>query len=268
MPLVFVHGVKNRIGSSYQEATAAREALFRRFALAGLCPHPDRATVLSPYWGGHAAEFAWDLACLPEDDAESLGAADSDPEVSPLAAALRAHAGQQAPPDRILAAAAGADFPGTIDLLFAAGAVEADVDAAEFAEAAARAAAYADAHPVGPAWVAEAATDDDFLDRLENDIENTTAMPTGAGGQEARASRRWGPATSWVRSGQGRTDCTQPWAARWAPPSTTCCAGTLSRPRPRSLATCSSTSTGAAPRRIPATSRRSYSPVCGRRRRR
>lgn len=178
MPLVFVHGVKNRVGPAYQEAVEARTALFRRFALGGLCPAPDRATVLSPYWGGCAAEFRWNFACLPVDDGtESLGG--DDPQVIPLATAIQALTADGTAPDRTLTAAAGADFPGTIDLLFAAGAVEADADAdaEEFAEAAQRAAAYADSHPDPPEWLSRVSTDDEFLDRLQEEIERT--RPTG-----------------------------------------------------------------------------------------
>jgi hypothetical protein len=188
MPLVFVHGVNNRMGSGYQEAVAARDALFRRFTLGALTPAPAAATIENPYWGDRGADFRWGLASLPtDDDAQSLGLAEGDPEMAPLAAAVAARAAEfgaaggpaDIPPGEVLLASARADFPGTVDLLVAAGAVEADDEADGFAETAARAAAYADAHPQRPGWVAEVGSDEEFLDRLQTEVDAT--VPTVAG---------------------------------------------------------------------------------------
>jgi pimeloyl-ACP methyl ester carboxylesterase len=179
MPLVFIHGVNNRIRPGYQEATAARDALFRKFALAALCQAPDAATICNPFWGGQGAIFRWGLACLPlDDDSESLGP-DADTEMEPLAASTLARAGTEAPTSRILVTAAQADFPGTVDDMLAAGAVEADTDTASFAEGAVRAAAYADAHPQPPSWVLGIRSDEEFLDRLLAEIEGAAPSVPG-----------------------------------------------------------------------------------------
>lgn len=191
MPLIFIHGVNNRMAPGYQESVAARDALFRRFTLAALTKAPEHATVLNPYWGDQGASFRWGLACLPgEGDAESLGAADADPQMVALAAAAAATAGSAAAADHPLLAAARADFPTAVDLVFAAAAVEARADeAAGLAELAARAAAYADAHPRPPDWLADVADDDALLDRLAAEIDATTptneAAAAPAAGYEA-----------------------------------------------------------------------------------
>ena len=182
MPLVFVHGVNNRMRAGYQEATAARNALFRRFTLTSLVPSPDAATILNPYWGARGANFRWGLACLPiEDDTESLGGAEPDPLLEPLAAAAVAQAGSDGAVGNLLVAVARSDFPGMIDVVFAAGAVEAGDDADAFAETAARAAAYADAHREPPTWLADTGSDEEFLDRLQAEIQDTLPATPAAG---------------------------------------------------------------------------------------
>ncbi|MFD4637863.1 hypothetical protein ACFWN2_11145 [Lentzea sp. NPDC058436] len=71
MTLVYVHGIGNRPGRSYEAAARRREALFRRVLLpaAGL---PDTPIVM-PHWGCLTREPRWGLASLPHRGTERLG---------------------------------------------------------------------------------------------------------------------------------------------------------------------------------------------------
>lgn len=79
MPIVFVHGVNNRRDDGYRENEAARNGFLRDIVAQALKLPPGKLTILSPYWGGDAAKFAWNMAVMPDSDEEfeSFGA---DPE--------------------------------------------------------------------------------------------------------------------------------------------------------------------------------------------
>jgi hypothetical protein len=78
VPLVFVHGVGNRINAGYRAGQATRDALFRRFLL-----HDHRrgdgsaVMVENPFWGDLGGRLYWDGASLPREDFEALGASDA-----------------------------------------------------------------------------------------------------------------------------------------------------------------------------------------------
>ena len=72
MPLVFVHGVATRRSPDYERGVAARNALFRRYMYPAL-GWDDRIDPFTAYWGGDAAEFRWDHASLPQEDARPSG---------------------------------------------------------------------------------------------------------------------------------------------------------------------------------------------------
>ena len=80
MPVVFVHGVNNRPGPSWDEGVLARRSLFRRFMLPSLVNDPAKVTFHDPMWGPLGANFRWDQAALPPYDgsAEALGPEDRD----------------------------------------------------------------------------------------------------------------------------------------------------------------------------------------------
>ncbi|MET9630323.1 hypothetical protein ABZX92_22920 [Lentzea sp. NPDC006480] len=71
MALVYVHGIGNRPGRSYDEAAHRREVLFRTVLLpaAGLTGAP----VVMPCWGGLTRPPRWGLASLPHKGTERLG---------------------------------------------------------------------------------------------------------------------------------------------------------------------------------------------------
>jgi hypothetical protein len=58
--LVFVHGVNTRKGTDYDLEVANRNKLFLEVAWKGV-----PLNIRNTYWGGWAAEFSHDLACLP-----------------------------------------------------------------------------------------------------------------------------------------------------------------------------------------------------------
>jgi tellurite resistance protein len=82
MPLVFVHGVNVRQGetqqekANFQKSVDARDNFFRTIGIAGLVPPPTRLHIENPYWGEHAAKFAYDLASIPAASTETFGPTD------------------------------------------------------------------------------------------------------------------------------------------------------------------------------------------------
>ena len=66
MPLVFVHGVSNRIGPDYLAKEKNRESFFRQLTLPAIVKDTAKTTKITfPYWGDNAAIPHWDHACLP-----------------------------------------------------------------------------------------------------------------------------------------------------------------------------------------------------------
>jgi hypothetical protein len=65
MPIVFVHGVATRKNAAYEKEVRARVALMRSFLLTPFGLKSDKVKFWNPYWGGDAAEFAWEYASLP-----------------------------------------------------------------------------------------------------------------------------------------------------------------------------------------------------------
>lgn len=77
MPLVFVHGVANRMGDDYEAGVANRDALFGRFLLSShRRPDDERVSIFNPYWGDHGGRLHWGGASLPLEDFEVLGTPD------------------------------------------------------------------------------------------------------------------------------------------------------------------------------------------------
>lgn len=214
MPLVFVHGVATRMGPNYDAGAATRDALFRRYLLAGHRRTDGRpVTILSPYWGDLGARLHWDGASLPLEDIEALGG-DDEPLVE-LEASAPAVALDDQPirPDARILAAARSSLPAAVDLLWGASALAAEgqsddrtaADAAALAALAEPVRAYAEANPE-PAWLAEVHTDQDFLTRLEQEVDafTTTAPPaTGARPTEERPAEGEAPEEEWESLGIG-----------------------------------------------------------------
>jgi hypothetical protein len=84
MPLVFVHGVGAREGTTTKERdkftsrVKARDELFREIGLAGLVQPPASLHIENPYWGGYAAKFTHDLGSVPGVGTELFGSTAED----------------------------------------------------------------------------------------------------------------------------------------------------------------------------------------------
>jgi len=84
MPLVFVHGVNVREGTTDDAKKAlvdqvdARDQLFRTIGLGGLVQPPARLHIENPYWGGYGVTLSSNLASLPDPGTEKFGPAVDD----------------------------------------------------------------------------------------------------------------------------------------------------------------------------------------------
>jgi hypothetical protein len=82
MPIVFVHGVNNRVEDSDYNEGVRRKTSFLRAVLApplGILS-PKDMLIEFPYWGGEGAKFRWHQASLPsaQDDVEMLALGSED----------------------------------------------------------------------------------------------------------------------------------------------------------------------------------------------
>lgn len=176
MPLVFVHGVGNRIDGHHAQLSRGRDALFRRHLLS---THERRdgkeIAVHNPYWGGIASSLAWGGASIPQrehTDVEHLGATDPDDDLAELGAAL-VPPGSRLPP---VLATARLGLGEAVDLLWAAAVLEHPEDAEDLARMSRVAVAYAEANPC-PEWLETVHTDAEFLGRLHQELAEAAERP-------------------------------------------------------------------------------------------
>ncbi len=189
MPVVFVHGVNDRPGPSWDEGLLTRRSLFRQFMLPSLVDDPAKVTFHDPMWGPLAANFRWDQAALPsyEGGAEALGPSDRD--------ALE------------IAASSGADFDSVdgdallqtarlnlvlaVDTAWAASAqtLADEADAEAWAELGRQANAYA-GRTRSPAWLQAVTDDTEFVRRLQEEVEAASAACSGLSASRRRSRRR------------------------------------------------------------------------------
>lgn len=190
MPLVFVHGVSVRTGRDYDEFEAARSALFKSTTLTDLVPQPGPDTVLNPYWGGHGADFAFGLASIPKKSTEFLGAGDELPATM-LGQSSLAEADD---PDRVLIDIAQSSLEEAVDVLWASTSeLMRGSDLDDLADFGRQASVYARA--VGnPQWLSEVRNNEEFVDRLQREIE---------GWQPATAQLEAAEAPTWESLGFG-----------------------------------------------------------------
>ena len=172
MPLVFVHGVANRMGDAYQRGVATRNALFRRFLLSAHSRSDGQEPViLSPYWGDKGGRLHWDGASLPLEDFENLGVAENLPLVNLYATACPD--GEVNEANRAVLDVAHRSLPEAVDLLWGVGALE-HGNTKEGSDALAalgmQAWRYAQANP-HPAWLDEVPNDQALIDRLAQEVE-------------------------------------------------------------------------------------------------
>lgn len=75
MPIVFVHGVNNRIEDvDYAEGVACKTEFLKTLLAPGLGLDVAKVSVFFPYWGGEGVKFRWNQASVPSgsDDVEAL----------------------------------------------------------------------------------------------------------------------------------------------------------------------------------------------------
>ncbi len=167
MPLVFVHGVGNRLGPGYAAGSAMREALFRHFLLKP-CSRTDgqQIAVLSPYWGELGSRMHWNGASLPLWQLEVPGSAES------TLIDLYATTAPQAQPDKPLRAVlevARFSLVQAVDVLWGAAALTAG-NHDEAAGLATRVQAYAAVNEQ-PAWTYTVHNDTTFMARLRKEVD-------------------------------------------------------------------------------------------------
>lgn len=178
MPIVFVHGVNNRDNPAYGESEVARNGFLREIVGPALGLKPDGLSILSPYWGGDGARFAWNMAVLPDPGAEFEAFGDAEAEAKGRLTGILA----ESPLSGKVVEDARTAFPAAVELLYAsamAGAKSED-EARDLAKSYILAAAYAEKNPA-PAWVA-GATEGNFADQLLAESDAAAEESFGAGG--------------------------------------------------------------------------------------
>ncbi len=179
MPIVFVHGVNNRLGPSYDAGVKLKaDALKSCFAGATINgkSFANVGEIGFPYWGDLAASFAWNMASLPRGEMQALSG-NADPAMLPYLAMIHDAVPGSVTGEPILALAKR-DFSNAVELI-ASLALDQSTDdlIEEIAEFAASAQAYAKANP-RPAWLANVTTDDALIGQLGLAIKAPTPVET------------------------------------------------------------------------------------------
>lgn len=202
MPLVFVHGVSNRMGAGYRAGVANRNALFRQFLLSPYAEATgDEIVVDSPYWGDLGGRLAWDGASIPLGDFEALGAEDSD--YLALQAATAATSSVADADQIVLEVVREGSLLQAVDLLWAAAAMLSDDNADVLSTQAPQAVAYARAHP-SPSWLDKVDDDDALLVRLQREVAAASTEGTPGQPQDEWESLGVGELWNQLRTGLGR----------------------------------------------------------------
>jgi len=169
MPIVFVHGVNNRDGADYQENELGRNEFLREVVAPALGLPPKDLLIESPYWGGDAAKFFWQMAVLPDDkDTYEKFGAGEDIETLGRTAELVA---SSAPIEGGIVTRARQDMAEAADLLYGAAVASAGTkdEANAIAKSYLAAVAYLEKKP-DLSWL-DKATDDNFADLLNYHVE-------------------------------------------------------------------------------------------------
>lgn len=180
MPLVFVHGVNVRKDASYEVNQAARDALFRQYALSAICAKPSHSAIENPYWGQYGADPAWHFASLPDSKYQTFGQSDTiyDQILSETAWDVQVSA-----PDRVLLSIANVSLERAVNCLWCAAAC---TDTGKpvslaLAQLSAKALLYAQEHQ-NPSWLAGLTDDSQFVETLLTVLES---WQSASGGIEA-----------------------------------------------------------------------------------
>jgi hypothetical protein len=182
MPLVFVHGVSVRRDEDYDQLVAARNSLFRRFALKQLVADPMATKIFNPYWGDDGVKFAWNSASLPRRGGEAFGGEDE------LAYSFLADTPDIATPklkdEWLLDTARRSGLTAAIDLLWSAAAYSGKQSTSdELAVTAKEAMEYVETNPSAE-WLGEVANDEEFVGKLFNEVSKRRPNMEAFGGRE------------------------------------------------------------------------------------
>jgi hypothetical protein len=183
MPIVFVHGVKTRPGSSWERQAAARRSLFSRYALRGLA-EPADVSYAEPMWGDRGAAPRWNHASLPSSSIESFDLdADHDDQVAAAIVDARFDLDTAVLPDeRLLAPTRAAVAEGRepsdrqpledlLDVICVTAADDPDdIDPDALAELSVRAVDYARHNP-SPDWLADVSDDVELVNTFFREVE-------------------------------------------------------------------------------------------------
>lgn len=184
MPIVFVHGVNNRDGGAYRENEIGRNGFLREIVGPSLGQSPEAIRIHSPYWGRHGASFAWDMAVLPnpDDSFETFGGIAGDTSEGEALGRVTGLIAESPAISGHIVADAKRDFSETVDVLYAAAmaGVTTEEQARDLARSYMLSASYAEATPQ-PVWLATA-SEDNFVDQLENAANASQEETFGAGG--------------------------------------------------------------------------------------
>lgn len=164
MPIVFVHGVNNRLDDDYRDNQSGRNGFLREIVAPALGLPPDRLTLINPYWGSFGARFAWNMAVLPDSrESGPLPARDAGPhrQTVELLAASGFHGG--------IVDNARRDLPATVDMLYASAlaATDDEAHARTLAASYQRVARYAETR-ASPSWL-ERVEDSRFIEALHGE---------------------------------------------------------------------------------------------------
>lgn len=192
MPIVFVHGVNNRIeDSDYEEGVARKREFLKSLLAPRLGLDAAKVAVSFPYWGGEGVKFRWNQASVPSgsDEVEALalgspGAATINPEI--WLGEARFQYGAQGVNLGHLSKTKG--FSTAVDLVWdtASAVLEPDQGCGDILDRYVASMAYSAKHPV-PAWAFQEPplSNQEFVNRLMKEIE--PFRPAKAAGKPAEA---------------------------------------------------------------------------------
>lgn len=185
MPIVFVHGVNNRVEEKdYQPGVISKREFFRSTFAPRVGMSVESKNVMFPYWGGQGVHFRWKQASLPRGAGEVVALGTNNSNLELWLNEARFQVGCEKVTLGEVSRNVG--FVAAIDLLWDTASLaspnEKAQEIAEYYEASLR---YAEADPA-PVWALNTSLDNDvFTQRLLQEVlpylqENTNAPATVA----------------------------------------------------------------------------------------
>ncbi|MEU5664818.1 hypothetical protein [Streptomyces longwoodensis] len=203
MPLVFVHGVANRMSEAYESAVRARDALFQRYLLDAIHEGKVHTSIHNPYWGEYGARLRWDGASLPLGEYEAFGTS-----IGELEALVAPVLPDSESPENPLLSVARHSLSEAVDLAWAAAGIATSATDSHADEALAdesfRVLAYCHNHE-SPTWLNEVSNDDAFLHRLADEVETNTPPRHGSGSHAEEEWETFGGSQVWNRLQEAAT---------------------------------------------------------------